>query len=96
MYQMDEKEVTWTCGSEHSEEDEEWDRSVEGSYSLADEFELLKHVEPRMFSDWQQYNNNAAVTKACIRSVLLTAVNTLMTKGICLLMDKDRQIDLPS
>ncbi|MBO5636047.1 MAG: type IV secretory system conjugative DNA transfer family protein [Acidaminococcaceae bacterium] len=96
LYHMDEKEVTWTCSSEYSEEDEEWDRGVEGSYSLADEFELLKHDEPRMFSDWLQYNNNADVTKACIRSVLLTAVNTLMTKGICLLMDKDRQIDFPS
>ena len=57
---------------------------------------MLKNAESRMYSDWRQYYHNADVTKACIRSVLLTAVNTLMTKGICLLMDKERQIDFPS
>ena len=95
LYHIDEPEISMSCGSYRSE-DEEWYEDYDEKITLADEFELLKYTEPRMYSDWRQYNNNADVTKNCIRSVLLTAVNTLMTKGICHLMNKERQLDLPS
>lgn len=95
LYHIDEPEISLMCGSNRSE-DEEWYEEYDEKVTLADEFELLKYTEPRMYSNWRQYNNNAAVTKNCIRSVLLTAVNTLMTKGICQLMNKERQLDFPS
>ena len=95
LYHIDEPEISLMCGSNRSE-DEEWYEEYDEKITLDDEFELLKYTEPRMYANWRQYNNNAAVTKNCIRSVLLTAVNTLMTKGICKLMNKERQLDFPS
>ena len=95
LYHIDEPELSMSCGSYRSE-DEEWYEEYDEKITLADEFDLLKYTEPRMYSDWQQYNRNADVTKNCIRSVLLTAVNTLMTKGLCQLMNKERQLDIPS
>ena len=95
LYHIDEPEISLMCGSNRSE-DEEWYEEYDEKVALDDAFELLKYTEPRMYANWRQYNNNAAVTKNCIRSVLLTAVNTLMTKGICQLMNKERQLDFPS
>ena len=95
LYHIDEPEIAWQYDSFRSD-DEEWYEDYAEKISIADEFELLKYTEPRTYSDWRQYNNNADVTKACIRSVLLTAVNTLMTKGLCKLMNKERQLDFPS
>ena len=95
LYHIDEPEISMTYATNRSE-DEEWYEDYNEKITLADEFDLLKYTEPRMYSDWRQYNNNADVTKNCIRSVLLTAVNTLMTKGICHLMNKERQLDFPS
>ena len=95
LYHIDEPEISLLCSSDQADE-EPWEVDEEMTISLANEFELLKYDEPRMYSDWRQYNHNADVTKACIRSVLLTAVNTLMTKGLCRLMDKERQLDFPS
>ena len=95
LYHIDEPEISMSCASNRSE-DEEWYEDYDEKITLADEFDLLKYAEPRMYSDWRQYNNNADVTKNCIRSVLLTAVNTLMTKGICHLMNKEPQLDFPS
>ena len=61
-----------------------------------EDFEALREKDPKMYSDWCQYKRNADNTAASIRGVLLTAINTLMTDGICRLMAKEKQLDFPS
>lgn len=62
LYHIDEPEISLMCGSNRSE-DEEWYEEYDEKVTLDDEFELLKYTEPRMYANWRQYNNNAAVTK---------------------------------
>jgi type IV secretory pathway TraG/TraD family ATPase VirD4 len=61
-----------------------------------EDFEALREEDPKMYSDWCQYKENASNTAACIRGVLLTAINTLMTDGICNMMAKEQQLDFCS
>ncbi|MBO6264405.1 MAG: type IV secretory system conjugative DNA transfer family protein [Acidaminococcaceae bacterium] len=61
-----------------------------------EDFEELRDEDPKMYSDWCQYKENAANTAASIRGVLLTAINTIMTEGICNLMAKEQQMDFRS
>ena len=81
--------------SEYYDEDEE--RMVHVSDCCPKEdFEALRDKDPKMYSDWCQYKENASNTAACIRGVLLTAINTLMTDGICNLMAKEQQLEFRS
>ena len=61
-----------------------------------EDFEALRNKDPKMYSDWCQYKENAANTAASIRGVLLTAINTMMTDGICRLMAKEEQLNFRS
>ena len=61
-----------------------------------EDIEALRDEDPKMYSDWSQYKENASNTAASIRGVLLTAINTIMTEGICNLMAKERQLDIRS
>ena len=58
-----------------------------------EDIEALREADPKMYSDWCQYKENASNTAASIRGVLLTAINTLMTESICRLMEKREQLD---
>ena len=81
--------------SEYYDDDEE--RMVHVSDCCPKEdFEALRDKDPKMYSDWCQYKENASNTAACIRGVLLTAINTLMTDGICNLMAKEQQLEFRS
>lgn len=81
--------------SEYYDDDE--DRMVQVSDCCPKEdFEALRDEDPKMYSDWCQYKENASNTAACIRGVLLTAINTLMTDGICNLMAKEQQLEFRS
>ena len=81
--------------SEYYDEDEE--RMVHVSDCCPKEdFEALRDEDPKMYSDWCQYKENAANAAANIRGVLLTAINTMMTDGICNLMAKEQQLDFRS
>ena len=81
--------------SEYYDDDEE--RMVHVSDCCPKEdFEALREEDPKMYSDWCQYKENASNTAACIRGVLLTAINTLMTDGICNMMAKEQQLDFCS
>ena len=61
-----------------------------------EDIEALRDEDPKMFFDWSQYKENAPNAAANIRGVLLTAINTLMTEGICRLMGKEEQLDFRS
>ena len=81
--------------SEYYDEDEE--RIVHVSDCCPKEdIEELRDEDPKMYSDWCQYKENAANAAANIRGVLLTAINTMMTDGICNLMAKEQQLDFRS
>lgn len=81
--------------SEYYDEDEE--RMVRVSDCCPKEdFEALRGEDPKMYSDWCQYKENAPNAAASIRGVLLTAINTMMTEGICNLMAKEQQLDFRS
>ena len=81
--------------SEYYDEDEE--RIVHVSDCCPKEdIEALRDEDPKMYSDWCQYADNYSNTKANIRGVLLTAINTMMTDGICNLMAKEQQLDFRS
>ena len=47
-----------------------------------DQFVALRKKDPQMFMSWLQYSNNASNTKACIQSMLFSAVNGVLTEGI--------------
>ncbi len=57
-----------------------------------EDFANLAVKDQRMYNDWRQYKDNADNTKDCIRSVLLTALNTLFTDGLLKLMKKQPQL----
>ncbi len=81
--------------SEYYDEDEDCMVQV-SDCCPKEEIEELRDEDPKMYSDWCQYKENAANTSACIRSVLLTAINTIMTDGICNLMAKEQQLEFRS
>lgn len=81
--------------SEYYDDDEECMVQVSDCCPKED-FEALRDKDPKMYSDWCQYKENASNTAACIRGVLLTAINTLMTEGICNLMAKEQQLEFRS
>ena len=81
--------------SEYYDEDEDCMVQV-SDCCPKEEIEELRDEDPKMYSDWCQYKENAANTSACIRSVLLTAINTIMTDGICDLMAKEQQLEFRS
>lgn len=58
-----------------------------------EDIEALREEDPKMYSDWCQYKENAPNAAGSIRGVLLTAINTLMTDSICRLMEKSAQLD---
>lgn len=58
-----------------------------------EEFNKRWNEDPEMYADWLQYYHNADNTSACIRSVLQTALNSLMTAGLKKLMNKKEQLD---
>ena len=62
-------------------------------YCPNEDIYLLRDKDPKMYSDWCQYKENAPNAAASIRGVLLTAINTMMTEGICRLMDRKKQLD---
>lgn len=83
-----------------SEEDEECDEWEEDEINIpigeccpAEQFEAFKDVDPQMFMNWYQYYENAANTRACIRSMMVSAVNGVMTKKIQQVMAKKEQLE---
>ncbi len=81
--------------SEYYDEDEDCMVQVSDCCPKED-FEALREKDPKMYSDWCQYKENAPNAAASIRGVLLTAINTMMTDGICNLMAKEQQLDFHS
>ena len=81
--------------SEYYDEDEDCMVQVSDCCPKED-FEALREKDPKMYSDWCQYKENAPNAAASIRGVLLTAINTMMTDGICNLMAKEQQLDFRS
>ena len=57
------------------------------------QFFALQHYEPQMFMSWYQFYKNADNTKACIRSMLVSAVNGVLTKGIQKIMAMKKQLE---
>ena len=47
-----------------------------------------------MFMSWYQFIKNGDRTSNCIRSIMISAVNSVMTKGIRQIMAKPEQLDL--
>ena len=83
-----------------SGEDEECDEWEEDEINIpigeccpAEQFEAFKDVDPQMFMNWYQYYENAANTRACIRSMMVSAVNGVMTKKIQQVMAKKEQLE---
>jgi len=62
-------------------------------YCPKEDFERLKRIDPRMYEDWQQYYANADGTRNNIRCIMQTALNTLFTDGLQVMMNKASQID---
>ena len=58
-----------------------------------DQFVALREKDPQMFMSWLQYDNNAPNTKACIRSMMFSAVNNVLTKGIQQIMAMPKQLE---
>lgn len=81
--------------SEYYDDDEECMIHVSDCCPKED-FEALRNEDPKMYSDWCQYKENAPNAAASIRGVLLTAINTIMTEGICNLMAKEQQLEFRS
>ncbi len=59
-----------------------------------DQFYALREIDPQMFMSWYQFDKNGDKTGACIRSIMVSAVNSVMTKGIRQIMAKPEQLDL--
>ena len=57
------------------------------------QFMILQDKEPEMSMNWNQYYYNGDTTKACIRSMLFSAVNSVLTKGIQQVMKKREQLE---
>ena len=57
------------------------------------QFFALQHYEPQMFMSWYQYYKNADNTKACIRSMMVSAVNGVLTRGIQQIMAMPKQLE---
>lgn len=58
-----------------------------------DQFVALRKKDPQMFMSWLQYSNNASNTKACIQSMLFSAVNGVLTEGIQQIMAMPKQLE---
>lgn len=56
------------------------------------QFEALREKDNDMFMSFYQYEHNANTTKACIRSMLISAVDAVMTKQIQRIMAKPEQL----
>ena len=57
-----------------------------------DQFVALRKKDPQMYMSWLQFTNNASNTRACIRSMLFSAVNSVMTEGIRQIMAMPEQL----
>ena len=77
-------------------EREEWDEDGTiirvNKFAPAEDFEYYREADPDMYLDWDQYENNAGTTSACIRGILQTALATLAGEDIHRLMDKKPQL----
>lgn len=92
------KEVLYLLRHVDVERSEYYDEDREEMVTVSDccpkeDIEALREKDPKMYSDWCQYKKNADGTSASIRGVLLTAINTIMTDGICRLMAAREQLD---
>ena len=58
-----------------------------------EQFYKLREQDPQMFMSWYQYYRNADNTRACIRSMMMSAVNAVMTKGIQKIMAMRKQLE---
>ena len=76
------------------DEDDCDDMSLLRTLNPVDQFVALREKDPQMFMSWLQYSDNATNTKACIRSMMFSAVNSVLTKGIQQIMAKPEQLDL--
>ena len=77
----------------HPEEDD-LDLDILKTMPPVSQFFALQHYYPQMFSSWYQFYSNAHNTKACIRSIMVSALNSVMTKGIRQIMAKKEQLEL--
>ncbi len=59
----------------------------------ANQFEAFRVKDPQMFMNWYQYFNNASNTRACIRSTMISAVNSVFTSGIQQIMAMPKQLE---
>ena len=57
------------------------------------QFFALQHYEPQMFMSWYQYYKNAENTRACIRSMLYSVVNGVLTDSIRQVMAMPEQLE---
>ena len=92
------KHVLYLLRHIHVECSERYDDESDMYITVSDccpkeDFERLKEKDPKMYSDWIQYRQNADSTRDCIRSILLMDINTIMTDGICRLMAMEKQLD---
>ena len=68
------------------------DMSLLRTLNPIDQFVALRDKDPQMFMSWLQFSNNAPNTRACIRSMLVSAVNSVMTEGIRQIMAMPEQL----
>ncbi len=58
-----------------------------------EQFEMLRDKDPQMYMSWNQYQNNASNTRACIRSMLISVINAVMPEEIQKIMAKREQLN---
>ena len=59
----------------------------------ADQFLVLQEKEPQMYMSWSQYDNNSVGTRNCIRSMLFSAINSVLPKSVQQIMAMPEQLE---
>ena len=75
------------------EEDDCEDMDLLRILSPVDQFYALRDKDPQMFMSWYQYYKNGENARACIRSIMVSAVNGVLTKGIQKIMAMPEQLE---
>lgn len=79
--------------AEYGWDQENWERRSFSKLPPSEQFEAFMDKDPQMFMSWTQYNTNASNTRACIRSMMSSAINGVLTKGIQQVMAKKEQLE---
>ena len=75
------------------EEDDCEDMDLLRILSPVDQFYALRDKDPQMFMSWYQYYKNGENARACIRSIMVSAVNGVLTRGIQKIMAMPEQLE---